>query len=201
MLPATKTVKEDSRCGKWRYRTELDARMAMAQIRDKDNPNRQSSECRVYFCGPCRAFHLAGARKWREKTLVARSVKRSLAKKDAMKPVAIDYGPEESARRVNRILEQYPDVAVARICRLTGLDKPAVKAVLRERRKAELDAMDAGPAEGQRPAARNLDGAGEPAVASCLAASSESSASGAAPSGWLSAELAGQLEELKQKLV
>ena len=46
------------RCVKTRYRTRVDALMALASIQATDNPRRWKHERRVYECRRCRGWHL-----------------------------------------------------------------------------------------------------------------------------------------------
>ena len=43
-------------CGKYRYRDEIAARLALATLARKDKPGH--NECRAYRCSDCRGWHL-----------------------------------------------------------------------------------------------------------------------------------------------
>lgn len=45
-----------SKCGKVRYKTELDAERALLLLQSRPDPNRQ--ECRTYQCSKCLEWHL-----------------------------------------------------------------------------------------------------------------------------------------------
>lgn len=47
-----------NRCAKVRYRTELDAKIALANTQHRDNPKRAKTEKRAYWCHICHAYHL-----------------------------------------------------------------------------------------------------------------------------------------------
>lgn len=44
--------------GKWRYRTEIDAKLALADIQHRDSSTRLHMEQRAYRCTECRGWHL-----------------------------------------------------------------------------------------------------------------------------------------------
>ena len=46
------------KCNKVKYRTEVDAKIALAKVRWQDKPHRDSMEQRVYRCHICKKFHL-----------------------------------------------------------------------------------------------------------------------------------------------
>lgn len=52
-----------SRCVKVRYRTEVDAKIAMANIGAKDNPARAKTERRAYRCPKCAGWQLTSKRR------------------------------------------------------------------------------------------------------------------------------------------
>lgn len=45
-------------CKKVRYRDEIKAKLALAQIQAKDRPHRDRVEKRAYHCPTCRGWHL-----------------------------------------------------------------------------------------------------------------------------------------------
>lgn len=45
-------------CAKHRFRTRVDALLAIATIGRKDNPGRPKTERRAYRCPDCRGWHL-----------------------------------------------------------------------------------------------------------------------------------------------
>lgn len=46
------------KCRKRRFRDEIAAKLAIATIGRKDNAGRPKKECRAYFCGSCRGWHI-----------------------------------------------------------------------------------------------------------------------------------------------
>lgn len=47
-----------SKCAKQRFRTKLDAKLALAKIQAKDKSWRPKMEKRFYWCQPCSGWHL-----------------------------------------------------------------------------------------------------------------------------------------------
>ena len=54
-------------CKKVRFRDEIGAKLALAQIRWKDKPNRPKQETRVYKCPECHGWHLTSMKTWTRK--------------------------------------------------------------------------------------------------------------------------------------
>lgn len=52
----------DRPCRKIRYRTELDAKIALADTQMKALRKNKRTECRAYRCPDCHAFHLTSSR-------------------------------------------------------------------------------------------------------------------------------------------
>lgn len=52
------TGTDPRRCAKTRYRTRIDALIALARIQRRDNPKRSKTETRPYRCGRCHGWHL-----------------------------------------------------------------------------------------------------------------------------------------------
>lgn len=53
-------------CQKWRYRTRVDALIALANIQGRDDPKRAKTERRAYRCERCRGWHLTSQRPRKE---------------------------------------------------------------------------------------------------------------------------------------
>lgn len=51
-------------CSKRRYRSEIDAKIALAKIQWQDKSRREKIETRVYKCPKCRGFHLTSRAEW-----------------------------------------------------------------------------------------------------------------------------------------
>src|SRR6478735_5334226 len=47
-----------ARCTKWRYRSRVDALLALARIQYRDSSNRDKQEQRAYRCTRCFGWHL-----------------------------------------------------------------------------------------------------------------------------------------------
>lgn len=45
-------------CEKHKFKTELDAKIALMRIQSKDNPRRPKQEKRTYLCPDCEKWHL-----------------------------------------------------------------------------------------------------------------------------------------------
>lgn len=54
------------RCTKRRFKTDVDAKIAMAKIQWKDKPSRLKMEQRVYLCPSCKGYHLTSKATWVE---------------------------------------------------------------------------------------------------------------------------------------
>lgn len=46
------------KCKKRRYRDQVDAKIALANIQWRDNARRQKTETRLYRCPHCKGYHL-----------------------------------------------------------------------------------------------------------------------------------------------
>jgi hypothetical protein len=53
-----------ARCTKWRYRTRVDALLALARIQRRDSSGREKQEQRAYHCSRCFGWHLTSRPKF-----------------------------------------------------------------------------------------------------------------------------------------
>lgn len=56
---------QPKRCRKNKYRDEIAAKLALANIARQDKTYRPKTECRVYFCPICHKWHLTSQERFR----------------------------------------------------------------------------------------------------------------------------------------
>lgn len=59
-------TKKSKKCHKVRYKDDLDAKIALANIKHKDSSRRPKQECRVYHCPRCKGWHTTSMTEYTE---------------------------------------------------------------------------------------------------------------------------------------
>lgn len=114
-------------CGKHKYLSEIDAKIALMKIQKKDSSSRVSSEQRVYHCHPCRSWHLAGRRGWRKDQAIKPSAKRPR------------LSPDEIDERVTALLEIDQKMPImSMLNKIKGAKKHEIKSALKRIRNTGL---------------------------------------------------------------
>lgn len=130
-------------CGKDTYYRNIDAKLALMRIQSKDSSKRVSSEAKTYYCVPCRGYHLAGKKNWRENKASKKQVPRkSPSQSLPPEPRVLSQQEQEELKKINvstvrNMISKYPRITVAEMMKISKISKSEIKSALRTIRKQE----------------------------------------------------------------